>query len=75
MNPENRPTQPRERAVWLSHRDVAQMVERCLGATLELGFDAFFVTSRNRLGYRDLAHARHAVGYEPEDSADDFPLE
>ena len=68
---EDRPREPREFAVWLSQRDVARMVERCLAAPPTVRFDVFFVTSRNRWGYRDLDHARAVVGFEPIDAAED----
>jgi nucleoside-diphosphate-sugar epimerase len=68
---EDRPKEPREFAVWASQRDVARMVERCLAAPPTVGFDIFFVTSRNRWGYRDLDHARAVVGFEPVDAAED----
>jgi nucleoside-diphosphate-sugar epimerase len=33
--------------------------------------DVFYAVSRNRWGYRDLAHAREVVGHEPRDAAED----
>ena len=72
VNPENRPTQPREYCVWLSHRDVAQMIERCIEAPDHLGYEVFFVVSDNKWGYRDLTSPHRAVGFEPQDSADDY---
>ena len=68
---EDRPREPREFAVWLSQRDAARMVERCIAAPQTLRFDIVFVTSRNRWGYRDLDHARAVVGFEPVDAAED----
>ena len=69
--PEDRPTAPRHRSVWCSHRDVAQMLERCIAAPAGLRYDIFYAVSNNRHGYRDLAHARAVLGYAPQDSADD----
>ena len=68
---EDRPREPREFSVWLSRRDVARMIERCLAAPATLRFDVFFVTSRNRWSYRDIDHARAVVGFEPVDVAED----
>jgi len=68
---EDRPRQPREFTVYLSRRDVARMIERCLVAPATLRFEIFFVTSRNRWGYRDIEHARAVVGFEPVDAAED----
>ena len=68
---EDRPREPREFAVWLSQRDAACMIERCIAAPAAVRFDIFFVTSRNRWGYRDIDHARAVVGFEPVDVAED----
>lgn len=68
---EDRPEEPREFAVYLSQRDAARMVERCIAAPPTVRFDILFVTSRNRWGYRDLDHARAVVGFEPVDAAED----
>jgi nucleoside-diphosphate-sugar epimerase len=67
----DRPVETREFAVFCSQRDVARMIERCLAAPPTVRFDVFFVTSRNRWGYRDLDHARAVVGFEPADAAED----
>ncbi len=71
VNPENRPTEPRGYAVWLSHRDIAQMVEKCITAPDDLVFDIFFSTSDNTWGFRDISHPRDAIGYVPQDAAED----
>ncbi len=47
------------------------MVERCLAAPPAIRFEIFFVTLRNRRGYRDRDHARAAAGFEPVDAAED----
>ena len=72
VNPENRPTQAREYAVWCSHRDAVQSIEKCIEAPLELPFDTFFINSDNKYGYRDLGHARQIVYFVPEDRAEDY---
>ena len=70
---DDRPHDSHERAIWLSHRDVAQMLQRCINASDDLKYDIFMCASNNRWGYRDLDHPRRVLGYVPEDSADDFP--
>jgi len=67
---EDRPTAPRDFSVWCSQRDIALMIGACLDAPPDLRFDVFYVTSRNRRGYRDLEHARKVLGWKPVDSAD-----
>lgn len=72
VNREDRPLEPRHFSVWCSQRDVAQMVERCIMAPEGVRFDIFYVVSNNTWGYRDLEHARAIVGYEPQDSAEQY---
>lgn len=62
---------PRAASVYLSHRDVAQVLHRCIDAPDDLRFDIFLATSNNRWSYRDLGHTREVLGYAPEDSAED----
>ncbi|MGH7349459.1 MAG: NAD-dependent epimerase/dehydratase family protein [Candidatus Rokuibacteriota bacterium] len=71
VSAEDRPLKSREFAVWCSRRDIAQAVERSLAAPDSLRFDVFFITSENKWGYRDIEHARTALGYVPEDRAED----
>ena len=72
VNEENRPTSPGEFSRYLSHRDIAQFLQRCIDAPDDLGYDVFFATSNNRWGYRDIEHPRRVLGYEPQDYAEDF---
>jgi nucleoside-diphosphate-sugar epimerase len=69
---EDRPEAPREFAVWCSQRDIARFLERSIAAPATVRFDTFFATSENRWGYRDLAHAREVLGWEPLDRAEDY---
>lgn len=68
---EDRPTTARDFSVWLSQRDVVQILERSIHAPAELRHGVFFATSDNRWGYRDLGHARAVLGFVPEDRAED----
>ena len=69
---DDRPSDAHERAVYLSHRDVGQVLHRCIDAPDELKYDIFMATSNDRWGYRDLEHPRKVLGYVPEDSSDAF---
>ena len=71
--PQNRPPNIRAYATWLSHGDLAHLVDRCLNA--ELGFEIFYGVSDNRWRFWDIEHARAAIGYQPQDRAEDHPLE
>lgn len=71
MTREDRPLSLREFAVWCSQRDIARFLEQAIAAAPGVRFDTFFVTSNNRWGYRDLAHAREVLGWEPLDRAEE----
>ncbi len=72
VNEADRPESVSEVCRYLSHRDVAQMLQRCIDAPDDLKYDIFFALSDNRWGYRDIEHPRRVLGYAPQDSADRF---
>ena len=61
------------RTLWLSHRDVTQIVQRCLEAPPSLGYDVFYATSDNTWKIWSIARAQQRLGYQPEDGAGDTP--
>lgn len=71
---EDRPLNAREAAVYLSHKDAAQVVRRCVEAPDSVMFDIVFGVSDNFTRFRDLEHAREVVGYEPIDGIRQWPL-
>ncbi len=60
----------RLRATWLSHCDCGRLVASALDA--EVRWAVVFGTSANPRRIWDLAHARDAIGYEPQDSAPEW---
>jgi uronate dehydrogenase len=72
VRPDDRPAAPRMFSIWCSHRDIAQMIEKCIEAPDEVRFDTFYVVSNNKWSYRDVSHARAVVGYDPQDTAEAF---
>lgn len=58
---------------YLSHRDIIQMVEKCVHAPESVRFETFYAVSDNRGRYRDIDHARKVVGYVPMDGIKDWP--
>jgi uronate dehydrogenase len=72
VNQENRPVTPRHFATLLTHRDLVQLVRRCLDAPPSLGFAIVYGVSANTWRIWDLEEARTAVGYAPEDDAEAF---
>jgi nucleoside-diphosphate-sugar epimerase len=69
------PLDSRQAASYCSHRDVAQIIERCVSAPDSLRFDVFYGVSANRGRFRDIAHARDVLGYVPLDGIPDWPME
>ena len=72
VNEANRPESEGEFSRYLSHRDIAQVLQRCIDAPDDLLYDIFFALSNNKWGYRDLDHPREVLGYMPQDSAEAF---
>lgn len=72
VNRENRPRNPREFATLLTHRDLVQLVRRCLEAPLDLRFAVFYGVSRNKWRIWDIEEATSTIGYEPLDDAERF---
>jgi nucleoside-diphosphate-sugar epimerase len=68
---EDRPPNPRGRNQWCSQRDIAQMAQLCVDAPDDLRFDVFYGVSDNDYNWVDIEHARHVLGYEPLDRAED----
>lgn len=58
------------RSLWLSNRDLVQLVERALWAEFDEGFLVVNGMSRNRPGRWPIDRAVEALGYEPLDGVD-----
>ncbi len=70
---EDWPRDARHAAVYLSHRDITQMVRKCVEAPEAVRYEIVFAVSDNRGRFRDLEHAREVVGYVPQDGIRDWP--
>ena len=57
----------RMRKIWLSHRDLVQLVEKSLIANVNFGI--YFGVSNNKGAFWDITNARTELGYEPVDDA------
>jgi uronate dehydrogenase len=69
-----RPTEVRHLSTWQSHRDIAQLVYRCIEAPL-LHFVIAYGVSNNPRSLWDNSAAQRQLGYVPEDSAEEFATE
>ena len=63
------PASVRAASVWCSHRDIVQMIEKCVDAPDDIRFEVLYAVSDNPTGYRDWQSAKELVGYEPQDSS------
>jgi len=63
-----RPTSPRHAHTWISPRDMAQLVMRCLEAP-DVGWLVVYGTSDNHRSYWDDRDVWRRIGYAPQDSA------
>ncbi len=59
-------------ATYLSHRDIAQMIVKCVEAPESVGSDISYAVSDNGARFRDIAHARDMLGYAPMDGILDW---
>ena len=57
----------RNRKVWLSHRDLIQLVTKSLIA--DIGFGIYYGVSNNKDSLWDISNAKEELGYHPEDGA------
>ncbi|UOO95871.1 NAD(P)-dependent oxidoreductase [Halococcus dombrowskii] len=69
---ENHPPEDYERgqAMWLSHRDCAQLFERAIEADYD--YEIVYGISDNDRKYYSLEGAREVLGYEPEDNSAEY---
>jgi len=61
----------RQMATWLSHRDLAHLVDCCLGAK-GVRFEIVYGVSNNTWRFWDITHARRVLGYVPRDNAETY---
>ncbi|MEO2006076.1 MAG: NAD(P)-dependent oxidoreductase [Candidatus Poribacteria bacterium] len=67
----DRPRPPQGADIYASQRDIVHMMECCILADDDLNFGIFYGVSKNDLRWMDIENARDAVGYEPQDRAED----
>lgn len=68
--PGDRPENERHFATLLSHRDLVQLVERCIDAPPDPGFTVHYGVSANTWRIWDIEPTRSAIGYQPLDDAE-----
>jgi nucleoside-diphosphate-sugar epimerase len=70
VNSENRPKNPRQLATLLTHDDLIRLCRCALSAPEDVRFGIYYGVSDNRWRFWDIAEARSAIGYVPQDDAD-----
>ena len=56
---------PQNRRIWLSHRDLVQLIEKSL--TTNVAFGIYYGVSNNKGAFWDISNARADLGFEPVD--------
>ena len=67
-----RENDPWNQAIFVSHRDVADLVVRSIEAPEEVRYEIFFGISNNRGRFRDYSNSTKLLGHVPQDAAEDF---
>ena len=67
---DDKPKNKRYLATWLSHRDLVQLVKKCIEGDVK--YDIFYGVSNNKRRFWDISHARKILGYDPIDDAEVF---
>jgi len=67
---ENLPPPKHGRSVWCSHRDICQLVQRCIEAPEQIKYDVFYGFSNNDYTLASLEHTCNVLGYQPLDRAE-----
>jgi len=65
LKDDNPTSQSQNRRIWLSHRDLLQLVEKSLAADVTFGI--YYGISNNKDAFWDISNARADLGYEPVD--------
>ena len=65
LKDDNPTRDPQNRKIWLSHRDLIQLVEKSL--TTNVKFGIYFGISNNKDAFWDIDNARADLGFEPVD--------
>lgn len=67
----DRPRPPNGHDIFVSQRDIVQIMERSIGADESVRFGIFYGMSNNDYRWVDIEQARQVIGFEPQDRAED----
>jgi hypothetical protein len=66
----DRPRPPQGADIYVSQRDIVQIIERCVAADENLRFEIFYGMSNNDYRWVDIENAHKKIGYVPQDRAE-----
>lgn len=69
---DNQPHSERAAHIWISERDMIQLVDKCIEASEIHKFLSLYGTSANTDNYYDIRYLKQLIGYEPQDDAADL---
>jgi uronate dehydrogenase len=69
---EDKPGSLRATRIWISHRDMIQLVECCIEADESIKFLTLFGTSGNTRNWYPMDYLEDLIGYKPLDNGEDF---
>ncbi|MBM3945402.1 MAG: NAD(P)-dependent oxidoreductase, partial [SAR202 cluster bacterium] len=72
VNPEGRPITIRQLATILTHRDLVQLVDRCISAPDSVRFGVVYGISNNTWRFWDIEGGRKLIGYQPQDDGEQW---
>jgi nucleoside-diphosphate-sugar epimerase len=68
----DRPRPPQGADIYVSQRDIVQVIEKSINAPDSVRFDTFYGMSNNDYRWVDIEHAREVIGFVPEDRAEEL---
>ena len=69
MTPDDPTFHPAALSLWLSHRDTAQLIEKCIEAPESLGFTIVHGMSNNKLRIWESEITKQLIDFDPQDAA------
>ena len=67
----DRPRPPQGADIYVSQRDIVQLIEKSIDAPENVRFDIFYGMSDNDYRWVDIEHARDVIGFVPLDRAEE----